>query len=766
MRKLILIAILAACSLLVAQVRDLPTCYYTYAQISQLLTDYETQHPDIAKKVEIGHTQQENIPIYAMRISDNVNSDEEEPALLFVGQVHAEEVLGVQITMDNIAEILANRDQLFPYLQWINQLDMWFVPTLNPEGHNVVTSNLDTSYRKNKRDNNLNGVFDYSDLVGYDADGVDINRNFAFNWVHGDSLLQPGGLEVWDYYRGPAPMSESENQAIKALSDHYKFVYSICWHSSRTGNLSEKSYYSFNWKEVRPSPDLAFSSYISGNVASQIVNAAGNGTYASFPNLSRKGAFHDWMYQQYGTFQPLIECGTENLQPEQALMNQTVQRCSEGVRWLLNRALPTSSAVTSSSMLTGNVRDAVTNAPLEAEIIIQQHHAPWFRPRTSNPTTGRFFRPLATGTYTVQVRKKGYFDTVIPQQMVYNNNWTPIQVALQPKEAAVLGGRISSGGSDIPAYLVIGDVWPDTLNVNGDFVYNGYEGDYPVKVYAEGYYPWQGTVTLAPGQNNLNLDLSPATVVFSEDWESGTDGWTIEGPWVRQDDLSASGFAITDSWGGNGFYAMNCDVWIKTQNPLTVPSESALLTFDSHVYTEYSHDFVYVEASLDGTQWNVIWEKSGQLDHFQKEVVSLAGYAGQSIYLRFHLTDESIDIELTDPGWTIDNIRVITGSVTANNDPGLPGPMQAALYNNYPNPFNPETTISFSLADQTPVKLSIYNTKGQLVRTLVNGSLPRGDHKAVWDGKDLNGNTAGSGLYLYRLESGSYSKTLKMALVK
>ncbi|HOQ84049.1 MAG TPA: M14 family zinc carboxypeptidase, partial [Candidatus Syntrophosphaera thermopropionivorans] len=276
-------------TVLTIKIIALPSCYYTYDQISQLLSTYESQYPDIAKKVLIGYSQEDHIPIYAMRITDNVNQDEEEPALLFVGQVHAEEVLGVQITMSNIAEILTNRYQL-PYMQWINQLDLWFVPTLNPEGHNVVTSNLDSSYRKNKRDNNMNGIFDFSPQVGYDVDGVDINRNFSFNWVHGDTLFQPGGLEVWDYYRGPAPMSESENQAIKELADRYKFIYSICWHSSRTGNLSEKCYYSFNWKNVRPSPDLAFSASIASGIASHIIKETGTGTYDYFPNLSRQGA--------------------------------------------------------------------------------------------------------------------------------------------------------------------------------------------------------------------------------------------------------------------------------------------------------------------------------------------------------------------------------------------------------------------------------------------------------------------------------------------
>ena len=228
-------------------------------------------------------------------------------------------------------------------------------------------------------------------------------------------------------------MSESENQAIKELADRYKFIYSICWHSSRTGNLSEKCYYSFNWKNVRPSPDLAFSASISSGIASHIIKETGTGTYDAFPNLSRQGAFHDWMYQQYGTFQALIECGTSNIQPDSTLMVNTVQRCSNGVRWLINRALPSSQAVSSSSMLTGKIRDAITNEPLEAEIIIQQHNAPWFKPRTSNPTTGRFYRPLASGVYTVQVRKKGYWDNLIPNQMVQNSNWTQIQVYLQPR---------------------------------------------------------------------------------------------------------------------------------------------------------------------------------------------------------------------------------------------------------------------------------------------------------------------------------------------
>ena len=744
----------------------LPTCYYTYTQVADLLQGYQQSHSDIAKVYIIGYSQQDHVPIYALRISDNVNIDEEEPALMFVGQMHAEEVLGVQITMENIREILTHSEQ-YPYRNWIEQLDLWFIPTANPEGHNVVSSNMDISYRKNKRDNNLDGLFNFTPSTGYDIDGVDNNRNFGFNWAHGDSLMQPGGLEVYDYYRGPYPMSESENQAIKDLADQRQFVYAVCWHSSRTGNFSEKVYHPFNWKEQRPSPDLTFAASIGAGVASQIVKENGTGTYESFPNLSRKGAFHDWIYQQYGTIALLIECGTSNIQPDSTLMVNTVQRCSNGVRWLINRALLYSTAVPSSAMIYGKVTEAGTNTPLEAEVIIQQHNAPWFEPRCTNPVTGRYYRPLATGSYTVQARKKGYFDTILYNVNVNNYAWTPVNITLQPKPVATLNALVRSGTQAIAAQVIIGDVYPDTLQVNGNFVYNGCAGEYPVRIVAEGYFPCVGSLTLSEGANFTEFSLSPATIIFSQDWETGTTGWEIEGPWVRENELSASGYALTDSWGGNGFYDLNCNVWIKTANTIYIPaSENVFLMFDSHLYTEWDYDPARVEVSTNGEVWQIIWQKSGRWDSWRKELVSLNEFAGQDIFLRFRLNDVSSSVELTDPGWTIDNITVLRGMSTANEDAVSPAIPQSALYPNFPNPFNPVTNISFSMGKAAPASLKIYNLKGQLVRTLISGLTAKGDHRISWNGCDDKGGAVGSGVYLYRLETEDYTRSLKMVLMK
>jgi len=92
--------------------------------------------------------------------------------------------------------------------------------------------------------------------------------------------------------------------------------------------------------------------------------------------------------------------------------------------------------------------------------------------------------------------------------------------------------------------------------------------------------------------------------------------------------------------------------------------------------------------------------------------------------------------------------------------------IEASLYQNYPNPFNPSTTISYDLNEQTQVQLSIFNTKGQKIITLINDYKNVGIHSVVWNGSDENGKTAPSGIYFYKLQTEKYTSTKKMILMK
>ena len=93
-------------------------------------------------------------------------------------------------------------------------------------------------------------------------------------------------------------------------------------------------------------------------------------------------------------------------------------------------------------------------------------------------------------------------------------------------------------------------------------------------------------------------------------------------------------------------------------------------------------------------------------------------------------------------------------------------PATYALYANYPNPFNPETTIRYELADTGPVSLRVFDITGQMVRELVSAEQPVGHYQIQWDGRNTAGATAGSGVYFYELHAGSYHSVQKMLLMK
>ena len=88
------------------------------------------------------------------------------------------------------------------------------------------------------------------------------------------------------------------------------------------------------------------------------------------------------------------------------------------------------------------------------------------------------------------------------------------------------------------------------------------------------------------------------------------------------------------------------------------------------------------------------------------------------------------------------------------------------LFNNYPNPFNPRTTIEFNLINPTVVSVKIYNVNGKLIKNLVNDFYNSGTYQVSWNGTDLSGNKVASGVYYYQFQAGNTSLSKKMLIVK
>jgi len=106
----------------------------------------------------------------------------------------------------------------------------------------------------------------------------------------------------------------------------------------------------------------------------------------------------------------------------------------------------------------------------------------------------------------------------------------------------------------------------------------------------------------------------------------------------------------------------------------------------------------------------------------------------------------------------------ITNSVTTGGDSEPPAVV--ALYQNHPNPFNPSTTISFSLPTPSHVSLRIYDTSGRLVRSLLDADCDAGRREEIWDGRDDMGRELSSGVYFCRIEAGTIMETRKMVLLR
>ncbi len=273
--------------------------YHTYSEIHPELQYIESLNPDICKIDIIGYSSNEHLPLYALKISHNAIFDEEyDPDILFCGQYQSEEVLGVEIVLENAERLVLNykRDKFITDI--IDTYELWFVPTVNPEGLRIVTSGTNNRKRKNNTDTNWNGI--YED----DIDGVDLNKNYPFNWKQ-DDVTNP----EYRYYKGYQSCSQLETQAMMKLFDERKFVAAVFYHSSQTGNQSERIFYPWQW-DYEISPDYYTLQHIAGRISEYLPRDYLPGNYEVHDlNNHKRGYARDYIYSRFNTFAITIETG-------------------------------------------------------------------------------------------------------------------------------------------------------------------------------------------------------------------------------------------------------------------------------------------------------------------------------------------------------------------------------------------------------------------------------------------------------------------------
>lgn len=211
--------------------------------------------------------------------------------------------------------------------------------------------------------------------------------------------------------------------------------------------------------------------------------------------------------------------------------------------------------------------------------------------------------------------------------------------------------------------------------------------------------------------------------------------------YLYSDDLGNS-WSEADTTGLGGDFGMlgsltNCVMSVQDQNIYAVGA-----TWDGN----NSHPGI-IRSLNNGTSWNWLVQPVDMPD--QSGQTYGICYWGEYLYIAHNLSI----------------YRFQVGSPVNNDDPVAPA-LDLKL-TCYPNPFRGSTNIKIEQTDNSPTTITVYNLRGQLIRTVVNSQkLSLGEHLFTWDGKNDNGQLAAAGIYLFKMKSGSYSATRKMILMK
>ncbi|MCF6238252.1 MAG: carboxypeptidase regulatory-like domain-containing protein [Candidatus Marinimicrobia bacterium] len=748
--------------------------YHTFEEIVAYMDSIQeiAAYEAILDVREIGRSNNEDLPIYAVKLSANPTVDEDQPALLFLGQCHAEEILGVEITMGLIDSLLHGFDANNPHVISILQnLEVWVVPTYNPEGLRVVHDGLDVTYRKNKTDNNNNGIFDYIPGIGYDIDGVDFNRNYNFNWIFGDAYE----VGDYDYYRGPAPFSESEVRAVTDLAKQEKFLLSVAYHSARSGT-PEIIYYSWEWEDLKNPPDVDIMSSMANILGQRIINESGDGNYSVTPGKTPRGNAHDWFYTQTGAIQFLIEVGTNNLQPNADIIDDTVVRNLEGLFYLMDRAYGRSPE--SKAVITGIVTDAADGFALAgAQVRLAKLAADWslteleglmMQPRTTDGF-GRYRRLVNQGTYQVIASAPGFAPDTVTAIFTSDSYATILDFSLTPMAVRQIDlDLVQSVGIDQYEVIVWDQTQQDTLLLTpgpNSFQWPGDE--IFLKVSAEGYFPEIHTYNL---QNLSTLSLSvtlppdPLTV-----YSTGFDdlaGWSVNaGPWLVSDGRLHSQAEL--------LYPrdMDAELILADIDLSGLPDARRLGIYLKHAYeVEWHLDTLSLELwSADGTQLLIqqAWFDQNYQEHV--ETYFMDGDLPALAQLKLKMGSDST---VSFRGWAIDSLAIFLSEYEvvgiADNEQqgqrhGLEGTVEVSA-TLAPNPLHKHTELNFTVPESDVGTIQVFDIRGREIYQ-EQIQIAAGSNSWTWLGQDLAGHPVSTGVYFLRLTGTQQSLTRKLMVI-
>ncbi len=381
--------------------------YHTYDQIIALADSLEENFPLICKRYIFGMDETGQYELTALKISDNVETDEPEAEVMFDGGIHGDEVGGAENVIRFARDLCLDygNDPDLTFL--IDNREIWLYLMVNPYGR----------------------VQD----IRYNSNGVDLNRDWCY---------------MWDAWGGsPGPCSQDESKALRECMYNNQFVVHTSYHSGT-------EYISCPWSYRSSTPhDMSHILQLAGTYASTSgysIMEYGQGNSGMYPI---NGSTKDSNYGIMGSISWSMEISYSKHPPASQIMTY----------YNYNKPAMIAMIEYAGFGLEGSITDAISGDPVTAIVFVNDYH-----PTYSDPTAGDYHKYVLAGTYSITVMANGYETQTIDDIVVTEFNATTTDFQLQP-EAGQYAYKFSA--SQIPDNNEADEGWtagalgaPDMVN--------------------------------------------------------------------------------------------------------------------------------------------------------------------------------------------------------------------------------------------------------------------------------------------------------------
>ena len=814
------------------------------------LDSLQAAYPDlISEKDSIGSTIRGRT-LWMYKVSDNPETDEAEPELLFTGLTHARESGGATALLYFIEWLVnsytaENSEAVF----LVDNREIYFVPVVNPDGLAINDSVKPAGgglWRKNVRDNDDSGVFEWG------VDGVDLNRNFDHKWGpgFGGSSDNPRSAT----YRGVSAASEPEIQGLQNFVASREFSLAFNYHAYGDlliwpwGYLDSETNDSTVFRELGENLS-EFNKYVAGTGGETV-------------RYTVNGASDDYMYGAHGIYSMTPEIGSkvDGFWPNPVRILPQVQQVlhmNKTLTWLAGAYMKvTGYEINDDESLNSSLENDNDGWADPGELVNILFYA----------------RNFGVGKEAIGITAE--MSTNYPHAAVQSN-------IIAFSDAGILSNTDNTGNY---TQLII-----DSSAVPGDTI--------------EILIKWRMTSNSSyVSSDTVNIIVGSPVILFFDGAENGTLNWNMTGSWGVSDNYSASGsWTFDDSPNGTPSSNANFSMTLIEGVDLS-KANSAFVTFESRWDIEQDFDGTMVEFSSDnGDSWQQIggrdtnagvdtvgrrwflgvqpvgepiysgfgnrnWreqfldvskflganpvnsklrlrtvtDRGREFDGFYADEIAIGIYSSEPMnpvildvpqlqdtpdttqYHVWALISDEGSIRGAKLNYSVNGADFISLPMTKSDkfryESVIPGqqqgaqinyyveaidnddyvsripsdapsksytfkvdiiidtkttallPKKYALLQNYPNPFNPQTEIRYELPEVAYVRLTVYNLLGQELSTIVDNRQEAGFHSVTWLGRNYNGISLASGVYIYKLTAispaRSFEQVKKMVLLR